>query len=472
VGTDTNGDGIIDTPIDTDGDGVPDYDLVTHKLDDCPKIPDPNQEDNDHDGVGNACVIAAALDNCPHTSNQDQIDTDGDGVGDSCATPSVGLLATRPGSGEVELYNTDSSGAFHPAEASPLTGLSNPGSALPGQFSLSCSLQTFCFSKTTIDVAVAERGVAGDFTDDQITVFTTVAPNTYVRQPPEPATGDPNALLLGVEQPVCGIADDPANPLLRFDSDCKSSVLAAVEPGTSTIDIYLVSNLNNLDPTRSSLVHPIAHPAALPVPAPLRAAVMTDINNDKVQDLVALTSQAGGPSSITVFLGIGNGLFFTDPSLNPPPFPDEIKFMTEGNAFLQDKTFYPDLELFDVQDQAPIVMRNVFLERADIDGSGRVDGYDLALFAAAFGASRGEDFTIQADATLVQSGSGTGALVVGTGSFVAGQDLATPSSVCDNIFTPLAGRYGLPVDINLDGQVDGTDLAILASQFGLNLNGP
>jgi ABC-type uncharacterized transport system permease subunit len=117
-------------------------------------------------------------------------------------------------------------------------------------------------------------------------------------------------------------------------------------------------------------------------------------------------------------------------------------------------------------------MRNVFLERADIDGSGRVDGYDLALFAAAFGASRGEDFTIQADATLVQSGSGTGALVVGTGSFVAGQDLATPSSVCDNIFTPLAGRYGLPVDINLDGQVDGTDLAILASQFGLNLNGP
>jgi hypothetical protein len=44
--------------------------------------------------------------------------------------------------------------------------------------------------------------------------------------------------------------------------------------------------------------------------------------------------------------------------------------------------------------------------------------------------------------------------------------------VCDNIFTPLAGRYGLPVDINLDGQVDGTDLAILASQFGLNLNGP
>jgi hypothetical protein len=199
---------------------------------------------------------------------------------------------------------------------------------------------------------------------------------------------------------------------------------------------------------------------------------MADINNDGVQDLVALSSQANGPSRITVFIGIGNGLFFTDPTLNPPPFPDEMRFITEGNAFLQDKTFYPDVEMFDVQDQAPIVMRNVFLERADIDGSGRVDGYDLALFAAAFGATRGEDFTIQADGTLLQSGSGAGALVVGTGSRVPGQDLATPSEICDNIFTPLAGRYGLLVDINLDGQVDGTDLAILASQFGQSLTGP
>jgi hypothetical protein len=173
-----------------------------------------------------------------------------------------------------------------------------------------------------------------------------------------------------------------------------------------------------------------------------------------------------GPSRITVFIGMSNGLFFTDPTLDPPPFPDEIRFMTEGNAFLQDKTFYPDLQLFDVQDMAPIVMRNVFLERADIDGSGRVDGYDLALFAAAFGATRGEDFTILPDATLLQSGSGTGALVVGTGSAVPGQDLASPDSICDNLFTPLAGRYSLAFDINLDGMVDGTDLAILASQFG------
>lgn len=479
VGIDTDGDGIIDAGIDTDGDGILDYDPVHQTLDDCPLIPNHDQEDNDDDHVGNACVVTVALDNCPHTINSDQTDTDGDGIGDSCETPSVGLLATRPGAGEVHLFNTDASGAFHPTSLSPLTGLANPGAALPGPFSLTCSLQTFCFSKPSIDVAVAERGTLNDFTDDRITVFTTVPdpvlppPATiYSAQAPIAATGDPNALLLAREQPICANAGDPTNPTLRFDSDGKSSVLAAVEPGTSTIDVYLVSNRNLSDSTQSALVHPTAHPAPLPVPGSLRAAVMADVNNDRVQDLIALSSQTNGPSRITVFIGIANGLFFTDPTLNPPPFPDEMQFMTEGNAFLQDKTFYPDLELFDVQDKAPIVMRNVFLERADIDGSGRVDGYDLALFAAAFGATRGEDFTILPDATLLQSGTGTGALVVGTGSAVPGQDLARPDSICDNLFTPLAGRYGLAFDINLDGVVDGTDLAILASQFGQTLSGP
>jgi len=469
VGIDSDGDGLIDTPIDTDGDGIFDYDLINHTLDDCPKIPDHDQEDNDGDGVGNACVKAAALDNCPFTSNLDQLDTDGDGIGDACATPSVGLLATRPAAGEVALFNTDSSGAFRPETASPLTGLATPTAALSGQFSLNCSLPVVCFSKTSYDVAVAEEGIAGNNSDDGVRVFIgddSGASATFAATPPAAATGDPDSLLLALEQPICGIGGDPSNPSLRFDSDGKSSILAVVEPGTSTIGIYLVSNENILDASRSPLVHPVAHAADLQVPAPLRAAVMADVNNDRRQDLVTLSSQPGGPSAITVFIGIGNGLFFTDPTLNPAPFPDEIKFMNQGNAFLQEKLFYPDLELFDVQDQAPIVMRNVFLERADIDGSGRVDGYDLALLAAAFGATRGEDFTIQSDATLLQTGTGPTRQLTGTGSAVPGQDLAGTESTCNNLFEPMTGPYGLPVDINLDGVVDGTDLAILASQFG------
>jgi hypothetical protein len=56
--------------------------------------------------------------------------------------------------------------------------------------------------------------------------------------------------------------------------------------------------------------------------------------------------------------------------------------------------------------------------RIDMDGSGRVDGYDVALFAAAFGRSRGEP------------------------------------------------RYSIAADIDGDGTVDGDDLALLASRFG------
>ena len=38
--------------------------------------------------------------------------------------------------------------------------------------------------------------------------------------------------------------------------------------------------------------------------------------------------------------------------------------------------------------------------------------------------------------------------------------------VCDHVLRPTSGLYGLPVDINLDGKVDGTDLALIASKFG------
>jgi len=50
-------------------------------------------------------------------------------------------------------------------------------------------------------------------------------------------------------------------------------------------------------------------------------------------------------------------------------------------------------------------------------------------------------------------------------------DLPAPNGpgialTCTGTLNPLTGLYGLPVDINLDGTVDGTDLALLASRFG------
>lgn len=55
-----------------------DKDGVLDKLDNCPKVPNPNQENNDFDRFGDAC------DNCPGRSNPDQADQDGDEIGDAC----------------------------------------------------------------------------------------------------------------------------------------------------------------------------------------------------------------------------------------------------------------------------------------------------------------------------------------------------------------------------------------------------
>jgi hypothetical protein len=124
-------------------------------------------------------------------------------------------------------------------------------------------------------VAVAERGIPNDFTDDQITVFTSkpdpILPppaTIYTAQAPIAATGDPNALLLGREQPVCANAGDPTNPILRFDSTARAASSPRSSSGTSTIDVYLVSNRNLSDSTKSALVHSHRHPAPLPVLGP------------------------------------------------------------------------------------------------------------------------------------------------------------------------------------------------------------
>jgi hypothetical protein len=205
------------------------------------------------------------------------------------------------------------------------------------------------------------------------------------------------------------------------------------------------------------------------VQAPLRTALFSDLNQDGLQDLVALSSPPGGPSAVTLYLGIGNGLYFTDPTFSPVAVAGEMTLMAATNVNLKTDIFLPEVVLFSARDQAPIVLTNTLGERADIDGSGRVDGFDLAVLAASFGATRGEDFTVQADGTLLQSGSGLGRLVVGGGSALAGQDLPSVSAPCNRLFDPLTGLYGLAADVNLDGVIDGEDLAFLASLFGRSL---
>ncbi len=55
-----------------------DHDGVLDNVDNCPAIPNPDQQDGDTDGLGDAC------DNCPAAANPTQSDVDRDGIGDAC----------------------------------------------------------------------------------------------------------------------------------------------------------------------------------------------------------------------------------------------------------------------------------------------------------------------------------------------------------------------------------------------------
>ncbi|RME03385.1 MAG: hypothetical protein D6812_05235, partial [Deltaproteobacteria bacterium] len=59
-------------PADRDNDSVP------YGEDNCPTVPNPDQEDGDGDGVGDLCDL------CPDVSDPEQQDEDGDGHGDAC----------------------------------------------------------------------------------------------------------------------------------------------------------------------------------------------------------------------------------------------------------------------------------------------------------------------------------------------------------------------------------------------------
>ena len=58
--------------LDSDQDGFGD------SCDVCPTVPDPEQQDRDRDGIGDACDL------CPNDPDSEQNDQDGDGVGDAC----------------------------------------------------------------------------------------------------------------------------------------------------------------------------------------------------------------------------------------------------------------------------------------------------------------------------------------------------------------------------------------------------
>lgn len=123
---DSDGDGIGDAdeagdaepltpPVDTDGDFLPDFldpdsddDGVADGVDNCRRVPNPNQLDADDDGIGDACSnpndadgdgVFDSEDNCPLVPNPSQVDGDGDGLGDACDDDSGAGLTFGGGGG-------------------------------------------------------------------------------------------------------------------------------------------------------------------------------------------------------------------------------------------------------------------------------------------------------------------------------------------------------------------------------------
>ncbi|HET8946588.1 MAG TPA: FG-GAP-like repeat-containing protein, partial [Candidatus Polarisedimenticolia bacterium] len=476
--TDTDGNGVGDAcqvvgplgqSLDTDKDDIPDYDINTHVLDNCPLIYNHGQEDNDNDKVGNACVVARALDNCVSTLNPNQEDRDGDGVGNACSAPAqdLFLLDSAP-NGRIDVLLGDNSGTFRTDDAPTLPSVSGPTAVTSGHFTLDCiqGLPAQCTQRPVFDLAVTEAGNPNASGDDFVAVFAPDAMSgAYTSLPPFPLSADPTQLLRATDQQVCPLSGSPTTPLLRFDPDNRSDYLLALTPGSSTLNVLLPSNQNELNASLPPLVRPVAQGTPLPVPAGPVEIVLADVNQDLKQDIVVLSS-SGGLTTIKPYLGLGNGLFFTDPSLDTTGLPFTSTHLASANIDLRSDSIYPDLLLFETRDEAPFSLLNVLPERADIDGSGRVDGYDLTLLARAFASTRGEDFTLQPDGTFARTGNGVTDVILRTGAKVPGQDLPDGGAACNATFEPGTGAYGVPVDINLDGIIDGLDLAFLASRFG------
>jgi VCBS repeat protein/thrombospondin type 3 repeat protein len=511
---------------------------ATHPKPDCLVLdPMTMQCDSDGNGVGDHCQLLnesclpidtdsdlifdynpanQVLDNCPWIVNNSQVDADDDGIGDACAVQVNDIVTVSPSGGALTVLIGDGSGSFREAAFSPISGFTTPVAAAVGGFSLTCTSffgAPTCNDKTTNDIAVVEQVVQGNTTDDRVTVLRgdgTGSFSTAVCEGgtnngdlctmpadcplgtcrtfgPVGAQGDPTTLLSATDQPVCANPATPSSdPGMRFDSDSLVTTLAIVEPNPPALRILL--------PSSDGLVPPPGNPLPLPLLSPPSDASFVDLNQDDVMDLVALSKGDLDPSTpnVTIYLGIANGLFYTDPSFNPAGVcrggsndgdpcvsdagcpggackgivKDGSTRIATGNVNLAVDSTYPDVVLFDEGDAAPIVLTNILKERADIDGSGRVDGFDLAILARAFGATRGEDFTILGNGTLEQSGSGFSKVVVGSGVLEVGKDIPDFALNCDRRLDALAGAYGLPVDLNLDGLVDGDDLALLASLFG------
>jgi hypothetical protein len=162
------------------------------------------------------------------------------------------------------------------------------------------------------------------------------------------------------------------------------------------------------------------HGPDLGVDFPFGEMLSGDLNADGSDDFVVNDETYGGPA-IRAYLGNGEGLFtlVTHLPVNAPDSPRNTR--STGIADMN-RDGFPDLIVN--RGDVVSVLANQIRQRADLNASNRVDGFDLAAVGESAGSVRNAD------------------------------------------------GYRTNVDINLDGMIDGDDLALIGPAFGTVIETP
>jgi uncharacterized membrane protein len=221
--------------VDADGDGWGDPGIPTNICpdDNCPAVPNPDQQDLDGDGRGDACDVCprdrfddadhdgvcADLDNCPAVANANQADRDGDGEGDACDNcPTVSNPFQQ---------DSDYDGAGDACDLCP--GLANPGQADADGDGIGDACDN-CPGAANPDQADANGDGAGDACQPQASIagFESRAGTLFVRALAADPQGEP---LQGRLEVFAEASQDLTIPDIAAPDRCGEAFVVDGTPG-------------------------------------------------------------------------------------------------------------------------------------------------------------------------------------------------------------------------------------------------